>query len=124
MWREKVEPILYRHLPKEKIPLVMTYFSAVKSFDEMAQGKATIPDAARAWSSLLLAEKTPQEEAIIATSFKAWADSVGSMVEFNSKTENQKAVILMMRSQFHEFATMYAQDSVKLRLDLVESEVL
>ena len=124
MWREKVEPILYRQLPKEKIPLVMLYFAAVKSFDEMAQGKAAIPQVAKAWAELLMADKTPQESAVIATGFKAWADSVGSMVEFNSKTDNQKAVILMMRSQFHEFATMYATDSVKLRLELVESEVL
>lgn len=102
----------------------MAYFAAIKSFDELAQGKIAIPEAAKAVASFMLAEKTPSEEAVMKAGFKAWADAINSMVEFNSMPDGKKAVILMMRSQFHEIAAMYAEDPVALRMALVESEVL
>lgn len=102
----------------------MTYFSAIKAFDELAQGKIAIPQVAKAVAEYLVAEKTPEEDAVMKAGFKAWSDAINSMVEFNSTSDSKKAIILMMRSQFHEVAAMYADNPVALRIELVESEVL
>ena len=134
MWKEPTQAILSRHLSVDAANLCLRYFEALKSVDEVGQGRGALPDIVRGFSDLLTgyvgnkfyAEHRGALTPVMVLGIKSWLDAVDAAK--NAATDDDKVRVVMGRRAFHELACACAmiegKDTSTIRADLVSSMVL